>query len=894
MATAQEYAQWIVANKDKRGSPDFETVAKAYEAAKRAEGLPMAEGAPIPTGGPSAPAYTGKDPEMARLQAGGAAPTTAQKVRGAAELLNMPFALAGGVVGGVAGAGEALLTGKPVMDTAALRAGQGAVGMMPIPPTQAGQELMGNIAGSDAVAQLQALGPAGLVSSLGTRAVGAGMSTARQMAPVVAKQALPKVAQVVESVQAGRAVKQAAAAQAAIGAQQTVSAAERLGVPVMTTDVKQPTTFIGRAVQTLGERIPGAGTGGARAEQQTARIDAVRNVLKDYGADDAAALSDDVMRDLSTKRGADLKKYSEMKNGVIDAADAKGPVAVPRTTAAIDAEIAKLSGLNTEKVTPVIAELEDFKKAIQGQGLGNIEELRKQLGKAFTTPELASVRSTAEKAAGRIYGPLKEDMRDAITATGGRRDVLRWEVANKRLSEMSGELGSNALKSALNKGATEPEQVRKLLFSTKPSEVRLLYKNLTPDGRASARAAILQEAAKKAGGDAALSPTRFANEVGRLGESVGVFFTKDDRAAIDGLTRVLNATKRAGEFAANPPSGVQLYPAVGAAALTDIFGGFGAGIVSGLSLGGVARLYESKAVRNMLISMPKTKPGSREEISLVNRILSGMRGVQQLRATKNTRPEDVFSRSSVKIREPNPLPQRDFSDDYKGGSSSSQSGSPLTHDIEGRPLDPGAIVFGRRIYGGMDEGAITGQTSSIAERFGIPVEFKPAKEIGGDAGRFTTQKGTTLDPKIELSTALDRVQAPKVLAHELAHALDKLSGDVQGAGVQAELRHIYDFLNNRQGQSVAPRAAKHQHTPAVDKYAPDKHRDEMWAEAIRLYMIDPNTIKTIAPNVAAKIRAHFNGREGFKNIVQFNSLLGATGAGGAALYYGGKDSEGMQ
>lgn len=34
MATAQEYAQWIVDNQDKQGTPEFETVAKAYEVAK--------------------------------------------------------------------------------------------------------------------------------------------------------------------------------------------------------------------------------------------------------------------------------------------------------------------------------------------------------------------------------------------------------------------------------------------------------------------------------------------------------------------------------------------------------------------------------------------------------------------------------------------------------------------------------------------------------------------------------------------------------------------------------------------------------------------------------------------------------------------------------------------
>jgi len=38
MATAAEYAAWIVQNADKKGTPDFETVARAYQAAKAREG----------------------------------------------------------------------------------------------------------------------------------------------------------------------------------------------------------------------------------------------------------------------------------------------------------------------------------------------------------------------------------------------------------------------------------------------------------------------------------------------------------------------------------------------------------------------------------------------------------------------------------------------------------------------------------------------------------------------------------------------------------------------------------------------------------------------------------------------------------------------------------------
>lgn len=52
MATAEEYAAWIVKNKDKRGTPEFDTVARAYQMAKGATPKP-AEQAPNPTEGQS-------------------------------------------------------------------------------------------------------------------------------------------------------------------------------------------------------------------------------------------------------------------------------------------------------------------------------------------------------------------------------------------------------------------------------------------------------------------------------------------------------------------------------------------------------------------------------------------------------------------------------------------------------------------------------------------------------------------------------------------------------------------------------------------------------------------------------------------------------------------------
>lgn len=46
MATAEQYGQWIVANKDKRGTPEFETVAQAYKLARGGETPKPAAAAP--------------------------------------------------------------------------------------------------------------------------------------------------------------------------------------------------------------------------------------------------------------------------------------------------------------------------------------------------------------------------------------------------------------------------------------------------------------------------------------------------------------------------------------------------------------------------------------------------------------------------------------------------------------------------------------------------------------------------------------------------------------------------------------------------------------------------------------------------------------------------------
>ena len=422
-----------------------------------------------------------------------------------------------------------------------------------------------------------------------------------------------------------------------------IADAERAGVRLMTTDVVPPRTFASKWVQTVGERIPGAGTGGVRQAQQTERIEAVRNVLRDFGADDAARASDDVMKDLAKKRGADLSKYAGLKTEVIERLGQTGTVPMTNTVQAIDDQIAKLQGLKTQEVAPIIERLTDWKAALQGQSLVNVETLRKQIGESFKAPELASVRGIGEKALSSIYKPLKQDMESFITQVGERRDVTKWKVADKRLADLAGELGMGTLKSVLKRGDATPEVIGNMLFSKKPSEVSQLYSSLTPAGRQSARAAILARAAEKATADVAegtvISPDKFSNEVKRLGTSIGVFFTGDDLKQVEGLTRVLNITKRASEAAAAPPTGVQTAIPVSAAALSSFFGGGLPGFLATLgTAGGVgvaARIYESAPVRNLLIKIPQTVSGSPEEAALLKRLTSILQTQSQITENQN-------------------------------------------------------------------------------------------------------------------------------------------------------------------------------------------------------------------------------------------------------------------
>lgn len=132
--------------------------------------------------------------------------------------------------------------------------------------------------------------------------------------------------------------------------------------------------------------------------------------------------------------------------------------------------------------------------------------------------------------------------------------------------------------------------------------------------------------------------------------------------------------------------------------------------------------------------------------------------------------------------------------DYPRGARTDATGR-LTHDIEGRPLVADRVV-GRRVVGGEDEAFPASQLDALAAATtGRASEVIPQAALGRDLGRARFHRHTREPLGIELSAILTPKQAPPVLGHELGHVIDEMAGQIPTAGLNAELRQVYNTIN---------------------------------------------------------------------------------------------------
>jgi hypothetical protein len=237
MATAQEYAAWIVKNADKQGTPEFDTVAQAYQFAKAQEttAATQAQIAPAPT-----------------------TPTLGQRIVGAGETaLTFGTAATGGTLGTIAGAlqglSQQILSGQfgtqEAMRAVEKAAAEGGQALTYQPRTETGQEM--------------------------TQAAGQFLATA--VPPVLPVVAAP--GQLVQATRQAAPIVQATARRGAAATQQAAQAAGQAVVkPVqLATTAVRETLGIEPAAPTPA--VAGRGSVGAAATPEVLRRTATAEAL---------------------------------------------------------------------------------------------------------------------------------------------------------------------------------------------------------------------------------------------------------------------------------------------------------------------------------------------------------------------------------------------------------------------------------------------------------------------------------------------------------------------------------------------------------------------------------------------------------------------------------------
>lgn len=422
-------------------------------------------------------------------------------------------------------------------------------------------------------------------------------------------------------------------------ADQVIAAGERLNVPVLTTDVAPPTSFLGKYTQGLSEKLGPLGSGTSRQTQQIARQNVVEELAKDFGVELESDFAGTIVGSLNAKSARKMQGAMLARNEAVESLNTFGDVPVDQTLAAIDAVLEKQARLGAKADSTIVKNLQDTREAIQGGDFSLVKDIRTD-----TIDDLIAVgRSEDIRSQGALQSvksAIDKDMAKFATAND-KQAGKKWRAANRNLSEELSLAKETELRRIFKSGEATPEQVLPILLGGKRSQLGRLKSGMGPKGIAAAKSAIIQDALKQSGFlSGNINPDRLATALNKpqMKQAVDVFFSGDSKAEIDGLTKLLEATRRAQQASLAPATGVQNLPLIGA-------GGVGAGltvaplttIATTTTLSGIAKAYESRGFRDLLLKIGKTKAGSKAETTLLESVAPAV--AASLLAAKKEQPE---------------------------------------------------------------------------------------------------------------------------------------------------------------------------------------------------------------------------------------------------------------
>lgn len=411
--------------------------------------------------------------------------------------------------------------------------------------------------------------------------------------------------------------------------QQLLRNAEQNGIDVLTTDVLPPRTSVGRQLQQAGEQSIG-GTGNRRAIQAEQRENFVESVPQmieqEFGIYAPHVMQGEV--------NAGLRRAKDLHGGVINniTQQMTGVQVTPtRSLPAIDEALQRIgNGLSPNNAaTQILGNLRN--RVANGASFEELRNLRTELRQSLQGDNLA-MPTALESAYNRINTAMTSDMNRSVGQNLGAGTLNQLRHANNEYRNIARGIEKTGLKNALEKGDITPELINNIVYSKRPSDIARIFNMVNENGRNQLRSAYLTRAYEKANG----SPQRMVTQLNQLinqsnGQVFNTVFNQQQRRMIEGMRDVLEATRRASTANQVTQTGMSLITPTRTAA-TLLTGGTSLGIEAGTGL--IARMYESPAIRNMLLRLHNTPRGSTARDRAITNIINTLTATGQAESRK--------------------------------------------------------------------------------------------------------------------------------------------------------------------------------------------------------------------------------------------------------------------
>lgn len=388
-------------------------------------------------------------------------------------------------------------------------------------------------------------------------------------------------------------------------AQEAIKYAEENKLPLMTSDVIPVSSATGRGARVIGEQTPLLGTGGKRYAQKEAREGLLEKLKNETPEISDETISRSLIESSEKYKRVIGKRYEQIQKQMEGT-----PINLRKTIDTIDQELMELSKEGQVKDNATIEKLFSLREDLTSgtpdfaTARNNRTYMRESLKTDSDKPS-----TQAQRVIDRVYDAMTEDIQQAVQQKLGNEARFKLAQADNIYATEIKMQKKSRIRDALVNGDQIPEKATKLLFAGEPSVVRDVYQTLDSQGRANARAAMINRVLEKAGE----SPEKFLSEVNRLKKQFGMMFRGQERAKLDGLTAYLDATRRAATGTLDTPTGMRTIPYIVAGGVgADLYGGGGAASITIGSIAALNRLYESTPVRKALTRMAKAKKGTPE------------------------------------------------------------------------------------------------------------------------------------------------------------------------------------------------------------------------------------------------------------------------------------------